>query len=134
MSKDVYIYPAIFEHSEEGISIEFPDLPGCLPCAESLEQAIKNAKEALALHLYGLEEDGYEIPESSPLSSLKLSSDQILYLVEVYMPLYRDAIENSYVSKNVTLPLWLKKIAEDNKVNFSQLLQSALKEYLHITK
>ena len=29
MVKDRYIYPAIFDYAEDGISIEFPDLPGC---------------------------------------------------------------------------------------------------------
>ncbi len=39
--KDVYVYPAIFYDDPDGISIEFPDLPGCLPCAHSME-AVKN--------------------------------------------------------------------------------------------
>ena len=49
MSKDRYSYVAVFSYEEDGISIEFPDLPGCLPCAEkdNTEEALKNAKEAL---------------------------------------------------------------------------------------
>nr|WP_223156833.1 type II toxin-antitoxin system HicB family antitoxin [Thermosediminibacter oceani] len=65
MKKDVYVYPAIFTYAEDGISIEFPDLPGCLPCAKTTEEAIKNAKEAMALHLWGMEKDGDPIPEPS---------------------------------------------------------------------
>lgn len=34
--KDTYIYPAVFDISNDGISIEFPDLPGCLPCADTI--------------------------------------------------------------------------------------------------
>ena len=37
--KDTYIYPAVFDISNDGISIEFPDLPGCLPCADTIEEA-----------------------------------------------------------------------------------------------
>ena len=33
--KDTYIFPAVFDFADDGISIEFPDLPGCLPCAGS---------------------------------------------------------------------------------------------------
>ena len=33
MSKDKYSYLALFTYEEDGISIEFPDLPGCYPCA-----------------------------------------------------------------------------------------------------
>ena len=47
MKKDTYIYPAIFYDDPDGIAIEFPDLPGCLPCAHAMEDAFKNAKEAL---------------------------------------------------------------------------------------
>lgn len=55
MSKDRYSYVAVFSYEEDGISIEFPDLPGCLPCAEkdNTEEALKNAKEALGLHIWG---------------------------------------------------------------------------------
>lgn len=42
-----------------GISIEFPDLPGCYPCADkdNTDEALKNAKEALGLHIWGMEQD-----------------------------------------------------------------------------
>jgi len=53
MKKDSYIYPAILNYAEDGISIIFPDLPGCLPCAANIDEAVHNAKEAMALHLYG---------------------------------------------------------------------------------
>ena len=55
--KDAYTFPAIFHEASDGISIHFPDLPGCLPCAQTMEEAFRNAKEALQLHLYGMEED-----------------------------------------------------------------------------
>ena len=35
MKKDCYVYPAIFPYSDDGISVEFPDLPGCLTCADT---------------------------------------------------------------------------------------------------
>lgn len=44
MPKDHYIFLAIFDFAEDGISIEFPDLPGCLPCAHHTEEALKNAQ------------------------------------------------------------------------------------------
>ena len=57
MKKDCYVYPAIFTYEDDGISVEFPDLPGCLTCVDTTEEAIKMAKEALGLHLYGIEEE-----------------------------------------------------------------------------
>ena len=75
MSKDRYSYVAVFSYEEDGISIEFPDLPGCLPCAEkdNTEEALKNAKEALGLHIWGMEQDGEEIPVPTPITSIHLA-------------------------------------------------------------
>lgn len=51
MNKDYFSYVAIFTYDEDGICIDFPDLPGCCPCADkdNTEMALKNAKEALAM-------------------------------------------------------------------------------------
>ncbi|ATW25552.1 type II toxin-antitoxin system HicB family antitoxin [Candidatus Formimonas warabiya] len=130
--KDYYIFPALFEYASDGISIEFPDLPGCLPCAGNTEEAIKNAKEALALHLWGMEQDNELIPEPTHIHELHFSGNQIPVLIEVVMPVYRDAIENTSVKKTLTIPQWLNQLAEKNKINFSQTLQTALKKQLNI--
>ncbi len=97
MSKDRYIYPAIFEYAKDGIAIEFPDLPGCLPCAQTTEEALANAKEALSLHLYGMERDKDDIPEPTPVNKLKAEKNQVVVLVETWMPIIRDAIENKAI-------------------------------------
>ena len=44
MKKDCYVYPAIFTYEDDGISVEFPDLPGCLTCVDTTEEAIKMAR------------------------------------------------------------------------------------------
>lgn len=132
MKKDRYIYPAIFSYAADGITIEFPDLPGCLPCGKTNEEALKNAKEAMALHLWGIENDNEPIPEPTSIDKIELKPTQIAVLVEVFMPVYREALENQSVKKTLTIPFWLNKIAEEHHVNFSQILQAALKEYLGI--
>lgn len=93
MKKDIYEYPAILNYQSDGISIEFPDLEGCFPCADTLEEAIKNSKEAMALHLYGMEEDNMEIPEPTSISNIKLEQEETLLIVKVNMSLYREAIK-----------------------------------------
>ena len=131
--KDRYVFPAVFYYAEDGISIEFPDLPGCLPCADTTDEAVKNAKEALGVHLYGMEKDGEEIPEASDIKNIKVEDGGILMLVEVFMSLVRDRINNKYVKKTLTIPYWLNAEAENQGVNFSGVLQGALKEYLHLS-
>lgn len=128
--KDHYIYPAMFSVSADGISIRFPDFPGCLPCGANEEQALLNVKEALQLHIFGMEEDGDQIPTPTPIANLVPLQGEIAALIEVWMPPFRDKMANKAVNKTLTLPKWLNDLAEREKVNFSHILQNALKEYL----
>lgn len=133
--KNEYIFPAIFDFSDpKGIAIEFPDLPGCCSCAENIDEAIRNAKEALELHLWGMEKDGDNIPEATQINKIKLENDCTLILIDVFMPLVRSEMDNKSVKKTLTIPHWLNLVAEKNKVNFSQVLQEALKNILNIKK
>lgn len=134
MKKDFYTFPAILSFDEDGISVEFPDLPGCLTCGDSTEEAINRAKEALGLHLYGMEEDNDLIPEPTDIKDLFLETGQIPVLIDVVMPMHRKAIENQAVKKILTIPQWLNKEAIKHDVNFSQILQEALKEHLGFKK
>lgn len=130
--KNTYVFPAVFDYADDGISIEFPDLPGCLSSAGSTEEALKNAEEVLGLYLYNMEIDNEPIPEPTPLEKVCCEPNQRVLLIEVWMPLVRNEIENASVKKTLTIPHWLNEIAEERKVNYSQILQSALKEYLGI--
>jgi predicted RNase H-like HicB family nuclease len=130
--KDVYIYPSILTYTNKGLSIEFPDLPGCLPCAETPEEAVKNAKEAMGLHLWSMEKDNDPIPEPTDITKLHHSDDEALLLVEVFMPPIRDRLNNKFVKKTLSIPQWLNAEAERVGVNFSLILQNGLKEYLRL--
>ena len=90
------------------------------------------AKEALELHLYGMEEEGYSLPTPTPPEKLTLPTGAFVTVVEAWMNLIRDEMTNKAIKKTLTLPKWLNDVAEQNKVNFSHILQSALKEYLGI--
>ncbi len=130
--KEIYIYPAVFDYADDGISISFPDLAGCLSSADTDEEAVKNSKEALALHLYSMEEDGDVIPEPTPISKINFDKNQIVVPIEVWMPYYKSQIKTVYVKKTLTIPNWLDSLARLNNINFSQVLQEALKERLGV--
>ena len=132
MAKDFYSYPVIFYYDEDGISIEFPDLPGCLSCAQTTEEAFRRAKEALGLHMYSMEQDSEQIPAPSPVRNLHPEDSGVLAMVEVYMPVVRDRIKNRSVKKTLTLPAWLNHEAEAAHLNFSQILQEGLKSRLGV--
>lgn len=132
MKKDTYIYPAIFSYDEDGISIEFPDLPGCLTCAETDEEALYMAKDVLRGYLLTLEDMGNNIPNATSLKDVNTEDNQKAVLIEVCLAFYREANNNRAVKKTLTIPAWLNEAAEKEKINFSFVLQSALKETLHI--
>ena len=136
MAKDRYSYVALLEYADDGINIEFPDLEGCYPCAEknNTDMALQNAREALGLHIWGMEQDGEELPEPTPITELTFSKNQIPVLIEVFMPPIRERINNRFVKKTLSLPAWLASQADLHGVNCSKLFQNALMDYLGIKK
>lgn len=131
--KNRYSFIAVFNYAEDGISISFPDLPGCYPCAETEEEAIKNAQEALGLHIWGIEQDKEIVPEPTHIKDIVLETGDVPVLIEVFMPPIRERINNRFVKKTLSLPAWLAEAADRDKVNYSKLLQSALMEHLDVT-
>lgn len=128
---DRYIFPAVFEPgAKKGYTVTFPDLPGCITEGDSMEEALHMAKDALELHLYGMEKDGDIMPAPTSPEKLKIPEKSFVSLIEIWMPVIRDEMQNKAVKKTLTIPKWLNDVAEKNNVNFSQVLQSALKEYL----
>lgn len=132
MKKDIYFFPAVFEYSEDGINIRFPDLPGAYTCGDTEEEAIYMAKDCLELHLYGMEEDGDFIPEASKIKDIELESNQTIVLIRVNMLPVRNEMNNKSVKKTLTIPYWLNKKANEAHLNFSAILKSALMEELEI--
>ena len=131
---DRYAYPAILSY-EDGyeIAVTFPDLPGCATSGATEIEAIAAGREALGLHLWGMERDGDVIPVPSNAKSIELDEGEIIAVIDVYMPSIRLAQENKSVNRTVTLPAWLDAKAKECGVNFSQLLQEAIKKEISIS-
>ena len=132
MKKESYIYPAVFGKTATGYSVHFPDLPGCVSTGGTLDPAYKMAREGLGLHLWGMEKDGDEIPEPTPVDSIEQEQGYVIGLVEVLMPPVRVELDNKPVKKTLTIPAYLNTLAEQKRVNFSRVLQTALKKELGV--
>ncbi|PAK55563.1 type II toxin-antitoxin system HicB family antitoxin [Paenibacillus sp. 7541] len=76
-------YPAIFTYADDGISVEFPDLPDALTCGDDDTEALYMAMDCLALHLYGMETDGDEIPAPTHASDIVVGADQKVVIINV---------------------------------------------------
>lgn len=128
------MYQAVFSETEDGIDIFFPDLPGCLSCADTLDEALNNAQEALEGYILSCEDLDIDLPESSPIGSIKLKDNQVIYIINLWMPLLREQEENRSIKKTLTIPKWLNDKAVKENINFSHVLQSGLKNVLGIQK
>jgi len=61
-------YTVIIHKAEEGgYWAEVPALPGCFSRGETVEEALKNVREAIEAHLQALREEGQEIPGEGEL-------------------------------------------------------------------
>ena len=127
-----YFYPAVFTYEPgQEIAVDFPDLK-CAPSGTNDNDALLSARELLGCVLYGLEEDGEEIPAPTPLANINIQPNERAVLIDVYMPSIRQANINRSVNRTVTLPAWLNAAALERNINFSQVLQDALKAQLHL--
>ena len=133
----MYVYPAIFseeEVAERGtvVTVVFPDLPGCITEGESIPDAMRMAREALAGCICSMQERGEALPVAThPLSDIKCD-DGSPVLIDLDMIEYRRKTASKAVKRTVSLPQWLDAMAQDEGLNFSQTLQDALKERLGV--
>lgn len=93
-------YVAIVEEAgpETAVGVWFPDLPGCFSAGEDLDEALRNAPEAIALYAESLAEDGRSLPPPRTLTELKhdpgVSADIREFMVAlVPAPIRADAAE-----------------------------------------
>lgn len=128
-----YIYPAIFTpETDGGFSVRFPDLDGCFTCGDDLQDSLKMANDALSVMLVDLEDRKLDIPEPSIINDVTMEKDEFASLICVDTLVYRHTLNNTAVKKTLSIPSWLNEAAVKAGINFSQVLQDALKTQLNI--
>lgn len=60
-------YAIVIEKAARYYAAYVPDLPGCVATGATVEETEALLREALALHIQGLREDGLTVPEPSSL-------------------------------------------------------------------
>jgi predicted RNase H-like HicB family nuclease len=97
-------YPAVVERARRrGFEVHFLDLPGCVSGGDTLQDAARNAEQALQRHIRGLVEDGDAVPGARELDAIESdpeSAEVARLLVGVDLP---DAPSRA-VRINVTMP------------------------------
>ena len=133
-----------FYKEDDGYSVIFPDLNYLATQGDSFEDAMEMAVECLASYLYIAQRDGEDVPAPSSLVNIdpvavakELDPDlpvgeAIVNLVSVDVAEYAKKHFEKSVKKTLSIPAWLNEAAVAQGVNFSQVLQRALKEQLHM--
>ncbi len=130
-----YLFPAVFSLESSGdYSVIFPDIEGCYTQGDNLQDAYEMAEDVLALRLYDLEEANNTIPTPSNPNDIPIESGAFVVLVGTDTIEYRKFYDNKAVKKTLTVPQWLNTMAERENLNFSQILQDALKKHLGINR
>lgn len=128
------IYTAVLTPLKSGgYAIRVPDVNGCVTTGRDLADALENAQDALCGCLCTLEDNDIELPVPTAPERIECDHSSFPALISVDTLKYREETDSRAVRQNVSMPAWLCAMAKRAGLNYSAVLQSALKRELHIT-
>lgn len=128
-------YPACFypcENKPGAYTVEVPDLPGCVTEGDTLADAILMATDAASGWVLDELEDGEPAPVSSSIDQITPEPGGFVTMLALDMDTYAEKYGAKSIRKNLTVPAWLNTLAEQNHLNFSQILNEALQHKLRL--
>lgn len=126
-------YPIIVKRDVKYCVVFIPDFE-LNTQGETIAEAMEMARDAIGMAGCYLMDEGREIPTASLLNNTVAEAGELLTLVDVDFSEYRRKHSNRAIRKNLTIPYWLNEAAEAAGLNFSAVLQKALKRELQITE
>lgn len=131
-----FVYPVcVYPGDVSGYTVIVPDLPGCVTEGETIAAALESAIDAASGWVLDELEDGKKAPEPSAVESVRADEydNGFVSVIMLDMDSYAEKYGSKAVRKNCTIPAWLNTAAENAHINFSQVLQNALQEQLHLS-
>ena len=126
---DKKVYAAIITKTPDGwFYVNVPDMEIGTQ-GTTLAEAMDMAREAIGLQGISLQDIGQPIPEPTRLDPPH-EKDEMVALIDVDFEQVREREDNRSVRKNCTIPLWMNREAEARHINFSAVLQDALRSML----
>lgn len=127
----VVFYPTVFTKLEDGYMVYIPDLQ-CNTQGDTLAEAFEMARDVIGMMCMDMEDDGKAIPAASDPTAIQTKAQEFLSVLDVDIDAYRRKHNQRSVRRNVSLPCWLNELADQAGLNVSSILQTALKQELHI--
>jgi predicted RNase H-like HicB family nuclease len=101
-------YIAVIHKDPDSVyGVSFPDVPGCISAGDTIDDAVRNAVEALSGHVRALEADGDPVPPPRDFDAI-MADDSLAEdrgVMTTIIPLVRD--RGSTVRVNVSFDLGL---------------------------
>lgn len=130
-------YPAIFHPEAPGYSVSVPDLEkagyGCYTQGDTFEEACSMAFDAVGLCLEDIFDQAIEIPSPSKPEDIQKDGQDFVVPILFDMAKYAQKNRTQSVKKTLSIPAWLNDLAEENHINFSKVLKSALARELGVS-
>ena len=133
------VYPVIFTRTgdkKDTYLVDIPDLDGATE-GYGLFDAIAMARDYIGCTCYDIPD--MDIPKSSPIEKIKPSKgkfsdagESFVSVVDLDIEKYKKRIDNRAVRRNVSIPAWLNKKADEEHLNVSKVLQNALVDILGV--
>ncbi len=126
-------YPAVFtpfEDGEDGYTVEFPDLPGCVTEGYGIADALFMAEDAASGWVLTALEDGKTPPKATAPGAVQAPTFGFVSMIRLDMDAYAEKYGQKAVKKTLTIPAWMNTYVEEHKISCSKLLQDAVSELM----
>ena len=125
-----YFYPAIFSKEGNSYSVKFLDFENIFTFGDSFDDAYYMAQDALYAMLPEYK-DKLPAPTFDYINiKVKLNEFISMFLLDSIE--HEKKISSKSVNTTVTMPEWLKNLADTKGINFSKLLQDSIKKELNL--
>ncbi len=130
MTTNKYFYPAIFSKEGKAYNVKFIDFDDIFTFGIGLEEAYYMAQDAL-YNMLPEYKDKLPTPTTDYMK-IKLNKDEFITMVELDVTEHERKISSKTVKTTVTMPEWLKNMADVKGLNYSKLLQESIKQELNL--
>ena len=125
-----YFYPAIFSKEGDAYNVKFIDFDNIFTFGNGFNDAYYMAQDALYAMLPEYKDN---LPEPTyDYMKIKVEDNEFITMVELDPIEHEKRISSKTVNTTVTMPEWLKNLADTKGINFSKLLQDSIKKELNL--
>ena len=125
-----YFYPAIFSKEGDAYNVKFIDFDNTFTYGIGFNDAYYMAQDALYAMLPEYKDN---LPEPTyDYMKIKVKDNEFITMVELDPIEHEKRISSKTVNTTVTMPEWLKNLADTKGINFSKLLQDSIKKELNL--